>query len=43
MISPNNYAGQIINIQFEAADATSGSLVKAAADDVKVTHSQDPI
>jgi len=33
----------MIYIQFEAADATSGSLVKAAADGVKVTHTQDPI
>jgi len=33
----------MINILFEAADATSGSLVKAAADDAKVTHSQDLI
>jgi len=37
-ISLNSFAGQTIQIQFEAADASSASLVEAAVDDVRVTR-----
>ncbi|WP_205690230.1 M14 family zinc carboxypeptidase [Chengkuizengella sediminis] len=32
----SSYAGQTIQLQFEAADASSGSLVEAGVDDVKI-------
>jgi hypothetical protein len=32
------YAGQTVRLLIEAADASSGSLVEAAVDDVRITH-----
>jgi len=37
--SLNGFAGQTIRIRFEAADASTASLVEAAVDDVRITQS----
>ena len=37
-MSLNSFAGQIISILIEAADAGSPSLVEAAIDDVTITQ-----
>jgi aminopeptidase S len=37
-VSLNGFSGQTVRIRFEAADASTASLVEAAVDDVKVTQ-----
>jgi len=37
-VSLNAYAGQTIRIRFDAADASTASLVEAGVDDVKITQ-----
>jgi aminopeptidase S len=34
----SSFAGQTVRIRIEAADATTGSLVEAAVDDVVITQ-----
>ena len=36
-VNLNAFAGQTIRIQFEAADASTASLVEAGVDDVKIS------
>jgi aminopeptidase S len=38
-LSLNQFAGQTVRIQFEAADLSGASLVEAGVDDVSVTQS----
>jgi Zn-dependent metalloprotease len=38
-LSLNQFAGQTVRIQFEAADASGASLVEAGVDDVRITNS----
>jgi carboxypeptidase T len=37
-INLNAFAGQTVRIRFQAADASTASLVEAAVDDVRITQ-----